>query len=245
MSYLKLSSLAATLTLLSPLAMAAADFEGNPIPGATNIGDWANNSITENGWGAGVSFSTLGIGGHLTYEVNNKFYLKGEIQGLAVDKDIDIDEVNYDSKLDFFSAGITANYLPFGKGLRFSFGGYAVNNNIKVEASSPGEVIIIGNTLPYTLQAGDTLNGEVDYSTFAPYLGLGWDWAWGAEKQYILSLDAGILFTGTPDVTLTPNSALLGSIPQSAFDSEIQDIADDLDEFKYYPVFKLGFTWEF
>ncbi len=250
-SQIKVCSLAATITILSPLTSGAAETESNlipDVPAVTNLGNWA--SIDH--WGAGVSASTLGLGGHVRYDVNNKFYVKAEIQGIALDENLDIDEVNYDGELDFLSAGLTGSYLPFadsafGKGFKISFGGYLVDNNIKIKASAPGEVINIGSAAAYTLTAGDTLDGDIGYSSFAPYIGLGWDWAWGTEKQFILSLDAGVLFTGAPDVSLTPNSALLtnSGIPQAQFDAEVQDIIDDVDDFEIYPVVKLGFTWKF
>jgi len=244
-------SLAATITILSPLAMAAVDTEGNlipDIPTASNLGDWASREH----WGAGLSTSTLGLGGHVRYDVNNKLYVKAELQGLALDENLDIDEVNYDAELDFLSLGLTGSYLPFadsafGKGFKISFGGYLVDNNVKIKASAPGEVINIGSAAAYTLTAGDTLTGDIGYSSFAPYIGLGWDWAWGNEKQFILSLDAGVLFTGTPDVSLSPNAALLtnSAIPQAQFDNEVQDVIDDVDDFEIFPVVKLGFTWKF
>lgn len=243
--------LAPLLSLICPLATAATDIQDNPAP--SNTGDWATSHSLDNlnnHWGAGISISTLGLGGHVTYQFNKKFYLKGEIQGLTFDKELDLDNINYDSKLDFFSSGITANYLPFanstlGKGFRISFGGYAVDNNISIDASAPGQVLNIGNIISYTFQAGDSLTGDISYSDFAPYLGIGWDWAWGNEKQYIVSFDAGAIFIGPPEVNLTPNSALLGSVPQIAFNSEEQDIIDDLEKYDIYPVVKLGFTWRF
>jgi hypothetical protein len=247
---LKVCSLLATITILSPLASGAVDTAGNLIPDAptaSNPGDWANEQ-----WGVGLSASTLGLGGHVRYDTNNKFYLKADIQGLAIDETRDIDGTDYDGELDFFSAGLTGNYLPFAdskyaKGFKLSFGGFLVDNNIKIEASEPGRVISIGASASYTLQAGDSLTGEINNSSFAPYIGLGWDWSWGSKKQYVLSLDAGVLFTGSPDVSLTPNSTLLAnsSIPQAQFDAEAQNIIDDLDEFEIFPVVKLGFTWKF
>jgi hypothetical protein len=242
-----------SLTSLAILSLSSIIINAQEITPHKNPGDWIKNispAKSDNSWGAGVSVSTLGLGGHITYEINEKFYIKGALKAISYDKDLDLGNVNYDGELDFLSFGLTGNYLPFadsaaGKGFRISFGAYTVSNDISIDTSSPGQSINIGGLISYTLQAGDSITGDVSYPEFAPYLGLGWDWQWGEEKQYILSLDAGVLFLGSPDVNLTPNSAILGSVPFVTLNNEEQDIIDDLEDFPFYPVISLGFTWKF
>lgn len=199
-------------------------------------------------FGFGIHAGTLGVGGHLNYELTDWMYVSGEMNGFAFSMDTDVDGVNYDGDLSLLSGGLTLNLRPFHdvrilRGFRLTGGGLFVDNSLEVEASSPGDVINIGDAPAYTLTAADRLTGRAEFSNLSPYVGPGWDWTFGKDRRFAISLDAGILFTGNPDVSLTPNGALLTQIPQAEFDKELNSFREDIKDLKYYPVVKLSFTW--
>ncbi len=207
-------------------------------------------------FGVGAFAGTAGIGGHVSYEVNEWLYLKGQIGGFSYSTDQTIDNVDYEGDLSLFSAGVSANINPLYKvpvmnGFRISVGAYGVDNNVELNASSPGQSIELGGA-SFTLGANDRLEGNVGFSSFAPYAGLGWDWDFGKDDQFIISFDAGVLFTGTADVDLRAVGAFADFTAQnpslnlqSEIDAEIDSIREEVEDYPFYPVVSLGFTWRF
>ena len=55
-------------------------------------------------------------------------------------------------------------------------------------------------------------------------------------------ITAGVLFQGSPSVTLTESTGL---VPQGDLDAEAAQIEDDASNYEYYPVVALGLTISF
>ena len=94
---------------------------------------------------------------------------------------------------------------------------------------------MIGSTV-YTPEEIGTLKGNLDYDDVAPYVGLGYGRAFGKEAQWVFSFDIGVLFQ-TFDVSLSVDG-LLSQDPefQSDLKQEEDDVDDELDIIKVYPV---------
>lgn len=217
----------------------------------------ANDRPSNDLFGVGVYGGTTGIGGYVTYEVQEWLYIRGQLGGFSYSMSNEIDGVDYDGDLSLFSGGITANFIPFYKkpvadGFRISLGLFGVDNKLGIVASSPGQSIDIGNANTFTLGSGDRIEGETGLSSLAPYIGLGWDWYFGADDQFILSLDAGVQFVGKPDVSLAATGTFADFAAQNPtlnlqneIDAEITSIRDDVDKYQYFPLVSLGFMWRY
>ena len=231
--------------------------------GVTYAQDFSDEPAEE-GWfsasrfGVGAYASTVGIGGYLTYDVTDWLYLRAQAGGFSYDRDFDYDDIDYDADLSLFAAGISANINPFHKvpvlrGFRVSLGLFNVDNEITAETSFGQEIEDLGNANSFVLGADDRLVGEVSYAeSLTPYAGLGWDFMFGKERQFTLTLDAGVFFTGSADVSLTAEGAFAdfarqngGLVLQDEIDRELEELRDDTDDFEIYPLVSLGFIWRF
>ena len=199
-------------------------------------------------FGVGAQVGTNGIGGHLTFDITNWLYLKGEVGGFSYDGiDFDSEGAEYEGDLDLFAAGITVNVLPFEyfdvpvmRGFRLSAGAYRIDHSLDVrttgaEAGGDFETDLNG------FNPDGALTGSAEFSDFAPYVGIGWDWRMGSEDQFVISLDVGVIFVGSAEVDLDNNSGN----PALDVDEFEDDIEDETDKFEIYPLVQLGVGYRF
>ena len=111
-------------------------------------------------------------------------------------------------------------------------------------ASSVGTTIDINGT-DYDLADGDRLDAGIEYNAVTPYLGLGWDFCFGAEKSWVLGIDLGVLYMGEPDVTLVGVGALADAAVEDDINAELASIREDIEDYTFLPVVKIGFTYRF
>ena len=52
------------------------------------------------------------------------------------------------------------------------------------------------------------------------------------------------MFTGSPSVDLTQVGGTI-TIPQSDLDAEEKILEDDIDEFEFYPILRIGMAYKF
>ena len=172
-----------------------------------------------------------------------------------------------DGKLDATHYAALVDFYPFGNtwmlGAWRITGGYAfgdMNMSANIAGSFDGpsgryEFDLAGNRYAYT---GNTVNGsaELDWSYRGPYLGTGFDFGLFAGLK--IYLDAGVVFTNrAAELSLdvpTDNlqmwngtSWVAADIPQldAAIAETLSDAQSELDDYKFYPMVKLGFMYRF
>ncbi len=59
-----------------------------------------------------------------------------------------------------------------------------------------------------------------------------------------VSLDLGVFYQGTPDVTLNQTGGVV-AVSQADLDAEEKNLEDDLDDFEFYPVATIGIHFRF
>lgn len=198
--------------------------------------------------GAGVG--TLGYGVHVAASMTDFIAVRfnanfGEMDvpgaGLlssslgGIDYDIDASFATYGLIADFHPLALS----PIGAGFVLSGGIYYNNNEFDFTASPTVSVDIGGETLT----AGNRIIGKMSFDTeWAPYLGLGYDGTFQGFVPVSFFLTGGVLFQGSPSVSLTETS---GFISAAALAAEAQQIEDDASSFEYYPVLAVGLTISF
>ncbi len=205
----------------------------------------------------GVTGGTAGIGGQVTTSIIPFLNVRAQVQGLSLSHSFDKDGVDYNGKLKLFTAGAFVDVYPFTKGPRLSAGLVGNGNKVKLKASCP-ETCDIGD-LKVT---GDEarVDGKLDFKNFTPYLGLGFTNPMGGLPFYF-GFDAGVLFhgrpkpslraSGTADVTDAEGNTRVGvdlatdAEVQSALNDETANLADDVKDFKFYPVVQFSLGWRF
>jgi hypothetical protein len=89
-----------------------------------------------------------------------------------------------------------------------------------------------------------TLRSTVSFKSTAPYLGFGFDFR--AFNRIGINLDFGFLWQDSPIVALTSDGALAGDPAfNAALDAERLELENELEDFKAYPVFSIGFAFNF
>ncbi len=193
----------------------------------------------------GVHASTNGLGANLTFGINENFNVRALVNTYDYDRDDSVDEVNYDFELDLSSFGAIVDWHPTGGNFHLSAGLIANGNEVNGTGRPANATVDIGNTTFNSSLAG-TLEADVTYDSVAPYIGLGWS---NSMKNQGLgfAVNIGIIYQGDADVELRSvgADASIAAAIQAELDAEEQEIEDDLDDYKFYPVVSAGVTYRF
>ena len=181
---------------------------------------------------------TLGLGGELTTAVASDINARVGFNRVDFDFDGDVSDIDYDFGLDFHSFSALVDWFVFDGPLRITGGLISMDHQVDLQAGGiSGELEGIGDGIYDWADVG-TLSGEVEVDCIAPYLGIGWGNILDKSKRWGFYSDAGIAFTRSPDVTLSATGKPPGLAADLARESE--DIEDDLEPFKFYPVLSVG-----
>ncbi len=202
------------------------------------------------GFAVGAGVSTLGYGVHAATEVNS--FLALRLNGNFGDFTVpdygllgsNLGGLDYDIDASMQSIGLLADFhplglSPIGGGFVLTGGIYYNQNEFDFTSQATAGTPIGGTPLPFdaTVIANMTFDRE-----FAPYAGLGYDGTFQGVLPVSFFITAGVLFQGSPSVTLTESTGL---VPQGDLDAEAAQIEDDASNYEYYPVVALGLTISF
>jgi hypothetical protein len=200
--------------------------------GCTDTGKYAVSGKT----------STLGLGGEFTTGITSNINARLGINALDLDiGEKEITDIEYDIELDFSSFSALADWHVFNDSFRISGGIISIDNKAELEANGPsGESQEIGD-IEYDWDDIGTLSSSVEIDDLAPYVGIGWGNPLTHGKRWGFTCDFGVAFTSSPDVAL----AATGIVPADELEKERQNIEDELDKFRFYPVIALSFFYRF
>lgn len=193
---------------------------------------------------------TLGLGADLGYQFIPSVKARLNMNGFSYETDQDLDDIEYDADLNLFSLGGLVDLHPFGKGFRVSGGVYFNDNNLDANAAlKVGKTFEIGER-EYTASQVRELDAEVRFNDFAPYVGIGWGTDFDPEKNWYFSFDLGAMYMGSASIDLDAETSTTLSSEQQAelqqdLDEEEQNIEDDVEDYKWYPVVAIGITYRF
>jgi hypothetical protein len=182
--------------------------------------------------GIGVRAGTTGVGVDLGGDVMPTLGWRLGLSGMNVNTDVDTSQVTYDAKVKVLTGSLLLDWSPLGP-FRIS-GGFMPNNN---------KIDLTGRPSGGSFPAGSSLTGEVKPErAFAPYLGVGYGNVWTRGVNFYF--DLGVMFQGTPEVSLTLNCTPSASCTtaQGQVEAERQRVQDKVDKYKYYPVANIGLT---
>ncbi|RXK87974.1 hypothetical protein EST62_05540 [Chlorobaculum sp. 24CR] len=194
----------------------------------------------------GVKGGTTGIGGEVTVGVIDKLNFRTGYNFFNYDGNATESGIDYDYKLKLRTLPLLLDLHPFSSGFRVTSGIFINNNEVTGTATAQGSYDIGGTT--YNAADIGSLDAKIDFRKTAPYLGIGWGNAVGKNSRLTIAFDAGVMFQGTPKVSLTPRDVQAGvdtALLQKNIDKEIADVKDDIDNLKYYPIISLGLAYKF
>ena len=164
---------------------------------------------------------------------------------LAVDEDVDVDDITYAGELDLSGLGAFVDLHPFGGGFFVSGGAMSGSKRIDLTASSTVPVEIGG--VIFTPEEYGQLNGEVSFEDVGPFAGIGFDTTFQGDGHWGLSVMAGAALFGSGEVTLESEGGTLSSDPmlQAELEAEADKIEDEIEDYELYPVLQLGLSYRF
>ena len=200
-------------------------------------------SAQEGQWSLGLTGGTLGAGPELSYRASTHLGLRVNAGFLSVSRDEEVDDIDYDAKLDLNSYGGMIDWYPTGGGFRISLGGRVNNNEINLKGT-PTTSVTVGNTT-YTPQQVGTLAGTLTTDEFAPTLTLGYGGT--IATGFTLGVEAGVMWQGKPKIDNLRATGLLANTQQ--FQADIQreqrEIESDLDGYELWPILQVEFLYRF
>ena len=212
-------------------------------------GDYAPSSApaADEGVAVGITpeIGTLGYGADLTARLadtaNARFGYHAFDWTIHFNKgDANADRI--DGTLDWQTIGALFDWHPFAGGFRTSAGAFFNNNEIRITAPSGATVSI--NDVDYKIAS---LDGKVTFNKVSPYIGIGYGNAVGADGRFHLSLDIGVLYHGSPNVSLnaTSSNAALQDRMNADLEEEAKDIENKAKSFNVWPVLAIGISYRF
>jgi len=181
----------------------------------------------------GVRASSLGLGLEVSQGIA-PFVDARVMTGVATfNADGNAQGLNYTGKVKLSNVAAVADvHVPLTS-IRFTGGLLFNSDRVDITGQPAGATYTInGSTYPSALVG--TINGTLTFNPVAPYLGFGYD---GTAKHHLgVSFDAGAVFQGRPNLTLTSSNP----VPSAQFATDLlaaqRKAQSNLNYFKVYPV---------
>jgi len=199
---------------------------------------------------------TLGGGLEYVHPITSKFAVGIGINGLSLSESFEDTDVNYDADLNIHNFSIIGDYHPFANGFRLSAGITNNGNEFELKAQPAADESIEINGVSYNVgETIESLDGTIGFESIAPYIGIGWGHAPKSGKGWSFDADLGVLFQGSPEVSLSANCiatipTAVGAVDPCAtltndIAAEEASLVSDSEEFDMYPVMSVGVSYTF
>jgi outer membrane protein W len=208
----------------------------------------APTSNLMSGFGVSAKAGTAGLGIDLTKAINDNFKVRAGYSSYEYDTTHTEENVDYDATLRLGGVSLLADYHPWAGGFRVTAGGYTPKHRLNGTAKyigSTSTVTINGTTYSSNDLANLTLDAK--WNGFRPYLGLGYDGFNKTKAGLFFTADVGVIFSGSPTVSLTANCVNAALCAQATADltAETAKLRGDIDGAKYLPVVQFGIGYRF
>lgn len=200
--------------------------------------------------GIGVNVGTLGLGLDYVQPVTPSLNGRLGFDTYSYSHSQSNSGIDYDAKLKLNTVHALADWHPFEGSFRLT-GGLMFNNNKLSLSGKPtgGTYTINGNV--YNATDVTDLSASIDFKHVSPYFGIGFGNPVANDKAWGFSADIGVLYQGSPRPSLsaTCGPAIAGTATctqlQSDTAAQQSKLANDLSNYKWYPVISLGAYYHF
>jgi len=232
------------------------------VPGRADSADQQDPSAgdKEHRIGIGAEVGTLGIGGQAALSLNRKLVLRGGFDFFRFTRNQVRNGINYDAGIHLGNAHLLLDWFPWRKNFHLSPGVLVYNGNtITGAANVPGGDSFTLNNFTYysSTTAPVTGTGTVQVNKVAPMILFGWGSLVPTTKHWSVLFDAGVVFWGSPSVTLNLTGDVCGfrdvfcrpisSDPtvQANIKAQQAKYNSDASPYKVYPVLTFGVGYRF
>ena len=191
----------------------------------------------------GAKVGTLGLAGDLTIGISPAMNIRLNANYLYWEYDADIEDISYETELDYSSFMALLDVHPFSNGFRLT-GGVIKNNNAISLYATPSDSTTIGGR-EYTPEQIGTITGTLDFEDVSPYAGIGFGHPFASGGPWSFVFDLGVVFQPY-EVTLTADGLAAESRAfQKDLKEEEEDVQDFFDQMEIYPVLSFGIAYRF
>lgn len=205
-------------------------------------------------WGADAG--TTGVGIHAGIPLSVQYGLHARLGANYLPRysfSRKTEQVAYDFKASLRTVDVLLDWHPWRNGLRLTAGAI-YNDNVINAIGIPNRVatFTFNNETFNTTQIGK-LVGQLDFPLVSPYLGIGWQTHDPAEHGWSISSDLGIMYQGSPRTTLGVGGCTLPAngcelaqtLLRPAIVSETARLNEDLRQYRFFPVARVGLNYRF
>jgi len=195
----------------------------------------------------------LGAGIGYSYGFNEYFNLRTDYSTIGTYKRTETaNQLKVKAKLKADQLGLYGDWFPMGGSFRIT----AAVHQRKLEIDAEGKPTASGqwtiNDTTVTAGAGDSVKGKVEFSNFAPYLGIGWGHQ-SNKPGFGFIADLGVSFGKAKtkfDVSDSVRNSLIAVTGSAAAaDAEIREQRKELDDavggIKVWPQAYIGVSYNF
>lgn len=194
-----------------------------------------------------LDLGTTGLGLHLSTPLSSKLNARVGLNAANYSYDGNTSDMDYDFKLKLKTVDALLDYHPFDGVFRITGGVVYNGNKIDARAKPNGGTYTVNGRAYDASLVGD-LSGKIDFRKAAPYLGIGWGNAVKAQG-WSVGADLGVTFQGSPKTQLASNNCTAPALlcQQLASDVAVEnaDLAEEVKDFKLYPVIRVGISYRF
>ena len=230
-----MKKLSGGLLLLAALALAA-----SPALAAEKAADPRTKNVA-----VVVQLGTLGLSGGIVASLGSQVNIRVAGSGVALTRDATVSDIKYDFDINLYTAGLFLDWHPGGAGFRVSLGIIANNNKFEADATPSATSTYTLGGVTYPGAALGKLHADADMNPVAPYFGIGYGNALSSDGRWQFQFDLGVMYWGSPDVTLTSSNSNLAPGLQDSLNAEAKKVEDDLDMVTFYPVLMIGVSYAF
>lgn len=196
-----------------------------------------------------VSAGTTGIGLHLVMPYNAKTNFRVGFNGYDYSGTGTTEDATYTVSAKLRTVDALLDYFPSAGAFRLT-GGLIYNGNKGDLIARPrGGTSYTFNGTTYSVSAVGDIHGDVEFNKIAPYLGIGYGNAARKDGGWSFAADLGVMFQGTPEVTLRSSDCRAGTdtCSQLATDlaAENAEWREKAEDYRFYPVLRVGLAYKF
>jgi hypothetical protein len=228
---------------MKKISLAAALFAAFAVTSTSASAQHASNT------GFSIQGGSTGVGVHFIKSLSDNLNTRIGFNAFSYSFTESTSDANYDfdMKLRMFDALL--DYFPMNGAFRLTGGAVYNGNKILVTATpNVAGTYTFGGNVYSTADVG-VINGRTNFKKLAPYLGIGWGNAVAKDKGWGFTTDLGIIFTGSPNTTLSPSGCTAGQVicDQLAADLARENVRvnEESKDLKYYPVIRFGASYKF
>jgi hypothetical protein len=194
-------------------------------------------------FGVAPKLSTLGPGIEASTGLSERLHFRLGVQGVRFSKTANSQSVKWQASLKLFSVSGVLDYHPFSNGFYCAAGLMHNGNRLNLSLTPQANTTINGHS--YTPAQLGTAQARISFAKLAPYLGLGYDAAFGKQTGFSMQMDFGVLAQGSAKVStsatglLANNATLLDDLKANT-----QRVVNKT-WIRFYPVVALGLKYTF